>query len=92
MTEEHFTAIVAAAEAKKDSQGWWISQEGRHLTLYVASEGVSLTVSRVEAVRLDGPFVKARSFRGEIYVVALSDIFAGAVEPQAQGGRRAGFG
>jgi hypothetical protein len=92
MTEDHFAAIISSAEAKKDSQGWWVTQEARHLTLYVSSGGSSLTVSRVEAVRLDGALVKARSMRGEIYVLALEDVFAGAVDPQAQGGRRAGFG
>jgi hypothetical protein len=93
MTEEHFTAIVQAAEAKKNDQGWWVTREARHLTLYVSSSGgSSLTVSRVEAVRLDGPLVKAKSVRGEEYVLALEDVFAGAVEPLAQGGRRAGFG
>ncbi|HVU02166.1 MAG TPA: hypothetical protein VHE30_10450 [Polyangiaceae bacterium] len=92
MTEEHFTAIVQAAEAKKDDKGWFATQEGRHITLYVSAEGSSLTVSRVEALRLDGGFVKARSVRGEVYILALEDVFAGAVEPQPQGGRRAGFG
>jgi hypothetical protein len=44
MTEEHFTAIVQTAEAKKDAQGWFVAQEGRHLTLYASSGGgVSLT-------------------------------------------------
>jgi hypothetical protein len=94
MTEEHFSAIITAADAKKDSQGWWVTQEGRHVTLYVSSGGgSSLTVSRVESLRLDGPLVKARSVKGEEYIIALEDLFAGAVEPAAaQGGRRAGFG
>jgi hypothetical protein len=93
MTEEHFTAIVQTAEARKDAEGWFVAQEGRHLTLYVSSDGgSSLTVSKIEAVRLDSKLVKAKSVRGEIYVLSLEDVFAGAVEPQAQGGRRAGFG
>ena len=93
MTEEHFTAIVTAAEAKKNAEGWWVTQEGRHVTLYVGAEGgSSLTVNRVEALRVDGLLVRARSVRGEEYILALEDIYAGAVEPQAQTGRRAGFG
>ncbi len=92
MTEDHLTAIIKAAEARKNDQGWWVMQEGRHVTLYASSGGTSLTVSRIEALRADGLLVKARSFRGEEYILALEDIFAGAVEPQAQGGRRAGFG
>lgn len=92
MTDEHFTAIVQAAQAKKDGQGWWTSQEGRHMTLYVSSSSSSLTVNKVEAVQLDGKLVRARTARGETYILALEDIFAAAVEPEAQGARRAGFG
>jgi hypothetical protein len=93
MTEEHFIAIVQAFEAKKDDKGWFVGQEGRHLTLYVSSTGgSSLTVSKVEALRMEGNLVKARSVRGEVYVLYLGDVFAGAVEPQSsQSGRRAGF-
>jgi hypothetical protein len=92
MTEDHLTAIIKAAQAKKDDQGWWVTQEARHVTLYVSASGSSLTVSRIESLRLDGALVRAKSVRGEEYLLALEDIFAGAVEPQAQGGRRAGFG
>jgi hypothetical protein len=41
---------------------------------------------------VDGPLIAARTVRGEEYLLTLEDVFAGAVEPQAQGGRRAGFG
>jgi hypothetical protein len=91
MTEAHLTAIVEASDAKKNAQGWWVMQEGRHVTLYVSSTGTSLTVGKVEALRVDGPLVHARSVRGEVYIVALEDVFAGQVEPQPQGARRAGF-
>ena len=92
MTVDHLTAIIKAAEARKDDKGWWVTQEGRHVTLYASSGGSSLTVSRVEAIRVDGALVGARTVRGEEYLLALEDVFAGAVEPQAQGARRAGFG
>ena len=92
MTEEHLTAILKAADAKKDGQGWAAVQEGRLMTLYVGSSGSSLTVSRVEAVRLAGTLLEARTVKGEVYVLAMEDVFAGQVEPQAQGARRAGFG
>jgi hypothetical protein len=91
MTEDHLSAIVGAGDGKKDNQGWWVMPEGRHVTLYVASEGSSLTVSKVEAVKLEGTLVKARTVRGETYVLAMEDVFAGQVEPQPQGARRAGF-
>jgi len=91
MTEEHFLAVVSAAEAKKNAQGWWVV-DGRHVTLYVSASGTSLTVSRVEMMRVDGPFLKAKTVRGELYVLALEDVFAGAVDGETQSARRAGFG
>jgi hypothetical protein len=92
MTEDHFGAIVAAAEAKKDPEGWWAAAEGRHITLYASFAGSSLSVSRVNALRIDGPLVKARTARGESYILALADLYAGQIEGQTQGVRRAGFG
>ncbi len=92
MTDEHFMAIVQSAQAKKDGQGWWTTQEGRHLTLYVSSSSASLTVNRIEAVRLDGNLIKARTARGETYILALEDVFAAGIDPEPQGARRAGFG
>jgi hypothetical protein len=92
MTLDHLTAIIKAAESRKDDKGWWVTQEGRHITLYAASGGSSLSVSRIEALRPDGALLAARTVRGEAYYLALEDVFAGAVEPQAQGARRAGFG
>jgi len=92
MTLDHLNAIIKAAEARKDDKGWWATQEGRHVTLYAASGGSSLTVSRIEALRIEGALVFARTVRGEEYLLAVEDVFAGAVEPQAQGARRAGFG
>jgi len=91
MTEEHLTAIIGAAEAKKDSKGWWVMPEGRHITLYASYEGSSLTMGKVDALQMDGPLLKARTVRGDVFVVAQVDVFAGQVEPQPQGARRAGF-
>jgi hypothetical protein len=92
MTEDHLTAIISVAEAKKDSGNWWVMPEGRHATLYASSQGSSLTMGKVEALALEGPLLRARTARGEVYVVALVDVFAGQVEPQPKGVRRAGFG
>jgi hypothetical protein len=48
-------------------------------------------VGRIEALRLENSLVKTRSVRGELYVLALEDLFAGAVEAPALGGRKPGF-
>jgi hypothetical protein len=91
MTEEHLSALLLAAEAKKTDNGWSKVSEARSLTLYAAYGGASLSVSRVEAVWRDGPLLHARTIKGEVYVLSLSDVYAGAVEGPAATSRKAGF-
>lgn len=90
MTEEHLRAILVAAEAK-EADGWMAPAAGRTLTLYVSSGGALLTVSRVEAVRVDKALVSARTAKGEVYVLALVDLFAGATDAPTNTARKAGF-
>ncbi len=91
MTEEHLTALLSAAEAKKDDKGWVAAADGRLFTLYVAYGGAGLTVGRVEAMRIDGKLVHARTNRGELYLLALNDVYAGAIEGPTATSRKAGF-
>ena len=90
MTEEHFNALLAAAEAKKEERGFSLP-DGRSLTLYVASGGASLTVARVQAAKVERGLVYAQTIKGERYVVALEDCFAGSIDAPPTGGRKAGF-
>ena len=91
MTEEHLTALLSAAEAKKDDKGWVGAADGRLFTFYVAYGGAGLTVGRVEAIKVDGKLVHARTNRGELYLLALSDVYAGAIEGPTATSRKAGF-
>ena len=91
MTSDHLAALLALAEATPDTQGWTSFGHGRHLTLHVATGGVSLAVGRIEALKVGGPLVTARTAKGELYVVRLEDIFAGAVEEAGDSSRKAGF-
>ena len=91
MTEEHLTALLNAAEAKKDDKGWVGAADGRLFTLYVAFNGAGLTVSRVEAVRIEGKLLHARTNRGELYLLSLSEVYAGAIEGPTANSRKAGF-
>jgi hypothetical protein len=91
MTSDHLAALLALAEATPDAQGYSSLADGRHLTLHVATGGVSLSVGRVEALKVGGPLVTARTAKGELYVVRLEDIFAGAVEGPSNSSRKAGF-
>lgn len=79
------------AEATKDSAGWLVTADGRHATLYAAASGASLNVSRVEATRVEKGLLFARTTRGEVYVLTLSDVFAGAIETPRSESRKAGF-
>lgn len=103
MTGEHLEAILktAGAKAEKDGNGkegkdGWVSlPEGGLMTLHVAHDGASMTISRVEAIKSDGDLVYARNPKRELFVVVRSDVFAVALESEAAAGkvvRRAGFG
>lgn len=91
MTEEHLASLLGSAKAKKDGDGWLVPADGRHWTLYVAASGASMNVSRVEALKSEGALLHARTVKGEIFVLAREDVFAGALEAPAAGGRKAGF-
>ncbi len=91
MTKEHFQALLSVAEAKPDSEGWSTTAEERWLTLHVSRDGVGLQVSRVVAVRHEGSLVWARTSKGDQFVLALEDLFAGSVEAPKERARQAGF-
>lgn len=91
MTPEHLSALLRVAAATTDGEGWQHPAEGRSLTLHLAHDGATLTVSRLCALRSEGGLVFARSPQGEQYVVALADVFAGCVDGPKDVGRRAGF-
>jgi hypothetical protein len=91
MTPEHLTALLGAAEAKKNDDGWVTLPEGRGLTLYVGSNGATLTVGRVQRLKLDGALVHARTNKGEHFVVALADAYAGSIDAASNTQKKAGF-
>jgi hypothetical protein len=95
MTGEHLDAILKVAGAKAEKDGWQTLPEGNAMTLHVAHDGASMTVTRIDAVKQDGELVYARNPRRELSVVVRSDIFAVALEGESSAGkvvRRAGFG
>ena len=94
MTGDHLDAILKTSHAKTDKEGWHTLPEGGTLTLYVAFNGASLTVPRVESLRVDGELLYARSAKRELFALARADVFAVALEASVTGQpvRRAGFG
>jgi hypothetical protein len=91
MTQEHLSAILELISARADKDGWSTFPDGRGLTLYAAHEGVQLSVPRVEAVSVKAGLLRARTTKGELYLLALEDVFAAAAEAAPTQARKAGF-
>jgi hypothetical protein len=91
MNQEQLSAIFDLLSAKVDKEGWSCFPDGRGLTLYVAHAGVQLTVSRIEAVAAKGGLLRARTSKGETFLLGLEDVFAASVEATPKEARRPGF-
>jgi hypothetical protein len=93
MTEEILRAALETAEAKTDKDGWAELPEGRTMTVYTAHDGVSLNISKIEALMTSQGLLRARSVKGETFLVALKDVFAAALDGGGKPGhsRKAGF-
>jgi hypothetical protein len=93
MTDTMLEAILDEVRAKSE-RGERILEEGRRITLYAAHGGVGLTVAKVESVRIGNGLVRAKNDKGELYVLALEDLYAASIDahggPSASG-RKAGF-
>jgi hypothetical protein len=91
MTQEHLSALLAAGEATKTGEGWMTLPDARSLTLYVASGGVPLSIGRVQSIRQEGGLLHAKTHKGEHYVVAIVDAYAGSVDAPSNIAKKAGF-
>lgn len=93
MTGEQLEKILKTSQAKAEKDGFYVLPNGGTLTMYVAHDGASLTVSRIESVKPDGDMVYARTAKGETYSVSREDVYAVATEGVSDRPvRRAGFG
>jgi hypothetical protein len=91
MDAQDFSSFLSSLPITETQDGWSEAPPEHHITLHVGHDGVPLTVSKVEAVKLDGPILRARTRKGETYHVYLADIFAVAVEAPKASERKAGF-
>jgi hypothetical protein len=91
MTKEHLDVLLKAAKAEKSKDGWRELATGREMTLYVATGGASLTVGRISGVKEGATLLEARTIKGEHYVLAMEDVFAGSVDESSEKPRKAGF-
>ena len=55
------------------------------LTLHAAFNGASLSIARIESMKIAGPLLFAKSSRGETHVVRLDNIFAGTSSLERDG-------
>jgi len=94
MTPEHINDILKICEASEGDGGFRELPQKTTLTLYLSKGGVGLTVASIEAMALRGHTVQARTTKGDLYVVALEDVFAANIEGRMKSKteRRAGFG
>jgi hypothetical protein len=90
MDEKHLAALLEAAEAERDGP-WSVLAEDRKLTLHIGVAGVGLNVSKIVRLRTESGLLFAENDHGELCVVALADVFAGAVEGKRRSSRKAGF-
>lgn len=93
MSPEDIQEILKVCEATNGENGFRELPQKTTLNLYLAKNGVGLTVNNIEAVALRGHHLQARTQKGDLYMVVLDDVFAANVEGRAQpkGARRAGF-
>jgi hypothetical protein len=95
MTADHLEGVLKTAGAKLDKDGWASLPEASTLTLHVAHDGASMTVSRIDGIKQEGELIYARNPKRELFAVVRSDVFAIAIEGDSTIGkavRRAGFG
>ncbi|MBK8253400.1 MAG: hypothetical protein IPK82_12130 [Polyangiaceae bacterium] len=92
MTHDMLKAVLSEAQSK-EQDGWSVLESGRLLSLYAAHDGVSLTVQKIEAVRVAHTVVYARNTKGETFLIALEDLFAAAFDAgsESKTARKAGF-
>jgi hypothetical protein len=93
MTEEMLKTVLETANAKSDKDGWATLPEGRLITLYAGHDGVPLTIGKIEALRVAQGILRARNAKGETFLLAVTDLFAAALDAGAESasGRKAGF-
>ena len=95
MTDKELEAVLKTLQTKTNKDGWADAPEASSLTVYVSHGGGTLTISRVESVKIDGDVVYARTNKKDIYGVSRGSVFAVSADGLTAGQpsrRTAGFG
>lgn len=92
MTRDDLALVMKQSDLKGPLEGKWLElPEGRTLTLHLAHNGATLSVSTVQSLLFKGARLVARNERGELFSAALDDMFACSLSPEKASGRQAGF-
>ena len=93
MTSDELEVILKHAQAKQDKEGFSAMPEGVTLSLHTAHNGGSLSVGRIDGLKVVGEVIIARTSKRETtYAVVRSDLFAVTIDGgSAAPHRRAGF-
>lgn len=92
MTSAELEEVFKALNVKIDKDGWAAFPEGSFGTLHIAKDGASLALTRLEAIRVLGELLVARTPKKEQYFARREDVLAVAFDPgSTQTSRRAGF-
>jgi hypothetical protein len=92
MTQDQLAAVLKASGAKPGQDGYHVLPEGATLTLHLATGGARLDVAKIEALKIDGDSVQAKTAKKELFFVSAKDIFSAAIDTSEKQSRRAGFG
>lgn len=90
MDLEHLKALLDLAGTDEE-EAWQVLKDERTVTLHVSNQGVGLNVSKIRRLRVQAELLFAENQNGDGYVLKLSDVFAGSVDPANKGSRKAGF-
>ena len=92
MTQDQLDAIFKTYGAKSGADGWFVFPEGSVVSIYVAREGASVTLARVDGVKFEGDLLFGRTAKKELYAARSPDVLALSFDPgSSMPSRRAGF-
>ena len=91
MTRDQVHMLLNALPSTKADDGCFSPPTERSLTLYASHDGVGLTVSKVDGVYVDHDMLRARTSKGETYMLSIEDLFAVSLDAPSALGRKAGF-
>lgn len=84
MNHDEFAAITKEFKTTEEG-GFDVLPDGAQLTLYVAHQGASLGITRIDAYRAKGELLALRTAKKETFYVRLADVYAVSADGAAGG-------